>query len=143
MRALRFQVLHVEDNRAERELIGELLGAEGVDVYGVRDADACFAALAGRPPPDLVLLDLRLPGQDGHSILKRLKTDPDLGRVPVVILSSSQSPEDVDRAYRLHANAYVRKPVDLDTTADLLAALKRFWADHAILPSGSTRPSRM
>jgi len=92
---------------------------------------------AGLPRPDLVLLDLNLPGKDGRTVLSEMKADADLRRIPVVILSTSQAPEDVIKAYDLHANSYVSKPVELDLFTAAIKSIQQFWLSTALLP---TRP---
>ncbi len=75
---------------------------------------------AQAPRPGLILLDLNLPGQHGLEVLAQLKSDPDPGVIPVVVLSSSQHPDDIRRSYELHANAYIVKPADFDGFADVV-----------------------
>lgn len=81
----------------------------------------------GRTKPDLVLLDLNLPGISGREVLEFVKSDVNLRTIPVVVLTSSQEEEDVLKSYELHANAYVTKPVTLDGLAKLVTALEDFW----------------
>jgi CheY-like chemotaxis protein len=86
------------------------------------------------PTPDLVLLDLNLPRRDGREVLRNIKEDPDLRRVPVVILTTSEAEEDVIAAYDLHANAYVRKPVDFDQFVAAVRAIDDFFITVVRLP---------
>ena len=90
---------------------------------------------AGVATPDLVLLDLNLPRRDGREVLFEIKEDPQLRRVPVVILTTSEAEEDVIAAYNLHANAYVRKPVDFDQFVAAVRAIDDFFITVVRLPS--------
>ena len=85
--------------------------------------------------PDLVLLDLNLPRRDGREVLFDIKADPQLRRIPVVILTTSEAEEDVIAAYDLHANAYVRKPVDFDQFVAAVRAIDDFFITVVRLPS--------
>ena len=137
------QILLVEDNPADVRLVREALrewnsshilhvaedGQAAIDfVFGCKDP--------GRKSiPDLILLDINLPKRNGFDVLKTLKTQTDLRRIPVVMLTSSDSDKDVERAYDNHANVYVQKPTDLDDYLSLIAGLQRFWFKVAILPT--------
>jgi len=87
---------------------------------------------AGRP--DLILLDLNLPRVDGRQVLEQVKTDPELRRIPVVVLTTSQAEEDVLRSYDLHANAYVTKPVNFDQFVRCVQAIDEFFLSIVRLP---------
>ncbi len=90
---------------------------------------------AGVATPDLVLLDLNLPRRDGREVLLDIKGDPELRRIPVVILTTSEAEDDVIAAYDLHANAYVRKPVDFDQFVAAVRAIDDFFITVVRLPS--------
>lgn len=83
--------------------------------------------------PDLILLDLNLPRKDGREVLEELKTDETLRHIPVVILTTSQADQDIHQSYRLHANAFVTKPVDLDQFFEVVRSLEHFWLQTAKL----------
>jgi len=87
--------------------------------------------------PDLILLDLNLPRKDGRQVLKEIKADPILRLIPVVILTTSNGEEDVLRAYDLHANCYVKKPVDFNRFMDVVKSIESFWLTVVTLPAGS------
>ena len=91
-------------------------------------------AHAGALRPDLVLLDLNLPKYDGRQVLERIKSDPDLSTIPVVILTTSSAEEDILRSYKLHANAYVTKPVDLDQFVSAVRQIDEFFLTVVRLP---------
>lgn len=84
--------------------------------------------------PDLVLLDLNLPKVDGREVLRRIKSDPALLSIPVVILTTSEAEEDVAKAYEYHANCYIRKPVDLARFLDIISVIENFWLTVVKLP---------
>lgn len=85
--------------------------------------------------PDLILLDLNLPKRDGREVLKEIKDDPDLRRIPVVILTTSEAEEDVQRSYDLHANAFVTKPVDFNRFVEVIQQIDEFFISVVRLPS--------
>ncbi|OBI95157.1 response regulator [Mycobacterium asiaticum] len=86
------------------------------------------------PRPDLILLDLNLPKYDGRQLLEKIKSDPDLSRIPVVVLTTSSAEEDILRSYKLHANAYVTKPVDLDQFITAVRQIDEFFLQVVRLP---------
>jgi two-component system, chemotaxis family, response regulator Rcp1 len=86
--------------------------------------------------PDLILLDLNLPGIHGQEVLEQIKTDDDLKRIPVVVLTTSKAEADVFRAYGLHANCYLTKPVVLQSFGELLRQLEDYWLCLVVLPPG-------
>jgi CheY-like chemotaxis protein len=84
--------------------------------------------------PDLILLDLNLPKYDGRQLLEKIKSDPDLSRIPVVVLTTSSAEEDILRSYKLHANAYITKPVDLDQFINAVRQIDEFFLQVVRLP---------
>ena len=91
---------------------------------------------ADAPRPDLILLDLNLPRKDGREVLREIKADDSLRRIPVVILTTSRSEEDVLRAYDLHANCYITKPVDFTRFMEVVKSIEDFWLTVVKLPDG-------
>ena len=89
---------------------------------------------ADAPRPDLVMLDLNLPCKNGREVLREIKSDPELRRIPVMILSTSKADTDLYRAYDLHANCYVTKPVDLDEFLAMMRTIEQFWFNVVSLP---------
>ncbi|MFB6178140.1 MAG: response regulator [Halorientalis sp.] len=89
---------------------------------------------ADAPRPDLVLLDLNMPRKDGKEVLQDIKDDPDLKRIPVVILTSSEAEEDIVKSYDLHANAYLTKPVDFDGFLGVVSRIEDFWLSVVKMP---------
>jgi two-component system response regulator len=131
-------ILLVEDNPDDEELAmlalkqGNILNEVVVARDGVEALDYLFATgqHAGRDPsrlPQLVLLDLKLPRQDGLEVLRRLRADPRTQLIPVVVLTCSSEEEDVVASYRLGANSYVRKPVEFHRFADAVRQLGLYW----------------
>jgi CheY-like chemotaxis protein len=98
-------------------------GAEGV-AYVKRDG-----AFADRPRPQLILLDLKLPRMDGHQVLQTLKADDDFRAIPVVVLTTSDTDTDAQRAYSLHANSYLVKPVNFAEFRELIRTITSYWRD--------------
>ncbi len=89
---------------------------------------------ASDPRPELILLDLNLPGKDGREVLAEIKTDEALRHIPVVVVSGSQAPLDVVQSYRLHANAYVTKPIDTKEFLEAITSIEQFWLQIVRLP---------
>lgn len=88
----------------------------------------------GASRPDLILLDLNLPKRDGREVLAEVKNDPELSQIPVVVLTTSQADEDIVRSYRLHANAYVTKPVDFERFIAVVRQIDNFFVSVVKLP---------
>lgn len=89
------------------------------------------------PKPELIILDLNLPKKDGRTVLMEIKSNEELKRIPVIVLTSSTSAEDVYKVYGEHANCYIAKPVDLDEFARIIKIIEEFWFRTVILPSRS------
>jgi CheY-like chemotaxis protein len=136
------QVLLVEDSPADVVLAREALSdAEASSVlHVVSDGEEAMAFLrregdhSRAPRPDLVLLDLNLPRKDGREVLAEVKADPGLRRIPVVVLSASAAADDVRSSYDHMANAYVRKPVDVECLTRVLRSIDDFWTRIVTLP---------
>lgn len=95
-------------------------------------------AYAETPCPDVIFLDLNLPGLSGVEVLKEIKSDPELRRIPVVIMTSSRAEADIVRTYDLHANSYVNKPLDLDEFRKVVSSIEQFWFTIVKLPTKVT-----
>ncbi len=113
-------------------------------LYRVRDGEELMDYLLLRgnydsedkaPRPGIILLDLNMPRKDGREALQEIKSNPELRRIPVVILTVSQLEEDVARSYDLGANSYVRKPVRFDELVELVKVLGRYWLEVVELPA--------
>ncbi|MET0396488.1 MAG: response regulator [Longimicrobiaceae bacterium] len=136
------EVLLVEDNPGDVRLTREALkeGTVRSNLHVARDGVEALAFLrrqgehAGVPRPDLILLDLNLPRKDGREVLTEIKEDASLRQIPVVVLTSSQAEEDIRRAYDLHANCYITKPVDLDQFINVVRSIEDFWFTVVKLP---------
>ena len=131
----KYNILLVEDNPGDERLIREAFKAIEGDI-AVMSANSGSEALAllRRERPDMILLDLNLPGVDGREVLQELKRDKRLRHIPIVVLTSSLMPGDVLSAYRAGANCYLQKPVDLTTLFEKIRELFHFWTDTAVLP---------
>jgi chemotaxis family two-component system response regulator Rcp1 len=135
-------ILLVEDNPGDVRLTREAFAEARIDadLHVVRDGEAALDFLHRRgefsdvPRPDLVLLDLNLPKVGGMEVLRRLKEDSTLRRLPVVVLTGSESPEDIAESYDQCSNAYLTKPVDSEEFIQLIEAIESFWLSAAKLP---------
>jgi CheY-like chemotaxis protein len=135
-------ILMVEDNPADARLTREaFVDSKMVNtLHHVRNGDEAMAFLHKKPPyadaprPDVVLLDLNMPGMDGRAVLAEMKADPLLKTIPVVVLTTSEADEDIVRSYELHANCYVTKPVDFDKFVTIVQAIDEFWVSVVRLP---------
>lgn len=136
------EVLLVEDNPGDVRLVEEAIleGGLRMDICVVGDGVEAMAFLrkqgsyADVPSPDLVLLDLNLPGKDGREVLAEVKEDPILRSIPVVVLTSSNHERDVQRANELHANGYIIKPGSLDQLIAVMRSLENFWSRTVKVP---------
>jgi chemotaxis family two-component system response regulator Rcp1 len=135
-------ILLVEDSPADIELTRQALAEARIQkrVDVVSDGEAATRYLRREAPyedaerPDLILLDLNLPKKDGRELLVEIKQDPVLRAIPVVVLTTSASDEDITYAYRAHVNSYIRKPVRLNEFIEVVRTLDRFWLGVATLP---------
>ena len=96
--------------------------------------EGAYAPPADAPRPGLILLDLNMPRKDGRTVLKELKTDPDLRQIPVVILTTSKADEDIYKSYDLGVNSYIVKPVTFEALVDILQTLEKYWFEIVELP---------
>jgi len=136
------EILLVEDNPADVRLTQEALKDAKVHnrLWAVQDGVEALAFLRREEPfqavprPDLILLDLNLPRVDGREVLREVKKDPQLRCIPTVILTSSEAEIDILKAYDLHANCYVTKPVDLDQFIKVVRSIESFWLEIVRLP---------
>lgn len=136
------EILMVEDNPGDIRLTQEALKKNklknvlhsvdnGVDALAYLRREGEFKT---RNRPDLIILDLNIPKKNGMEVLKEVKEDPILRRIPVVILTSSRAEEDIIRGYSLHANCYITKPVDLGKFIEVVKVLDDFWLEIVRLP---------
>jgi CheY-like chemotaxis protein len=135
-------ILLIEDNPGDVRLVVESLKDSKVrnSMSVVEDGEAAMSFLrrdgqyADAMRPDLILLDLNLPKKNGREVLAEFKADPDLKRIPVVVITSSSADEDVMAAYNNSANCYVTKPVDLKRFVKVVKTIEEFWLKTARLP---------
>jgi len=137
-----FDILLVEDNPGDARLAQEALKegrmtsrlrvvVDGVEAMAYLRREGSYTEVRR---PDLVLLDLNLPRKDGRQVLAEMKADPDLRRIPVVVLTTSQAGQDILRSYDLHANCYITKPVDLDRFISVIRSIEEYWCSVVTLP---------
>ena len=138
-------ILMVEDNPTDVLIAKEgLLSAKMLSTVHVAD-DGMYAMdflhrkgkYANAPRPDLILLDLNMPRMNGREVLAEIKADENLKNIPVVILTTSKAEEDISKAYALHANCYISKPVDFDEFARVVQTIQAFWFNVVTLPPGT------
>jgi len=136
------EILLIEDNPGDVRLTQEALRdgkiintltvvADGVEALDYLRRQGRYAAAAR---PDVIFLDLNLPRKDGREVLAEIKADQDLKRIPVVVITSSTSEQDVLKSYNLHANCYVTKPVDLEQFMVVVKTVENFWMGIVKLP---------
>jgi len=136
------EILLVEDNPGDVRLTVEAFNegkvrnnlsvvADGVEALAFLRREGKYADAAR---PDLILLDLNLPKKDGREVLAEIKEDPNLRRIPVVVLTTSQEEKDILQAYDLRTNAYITKPVDLDQFLTVVRSIEDFWLTIVKLP---------
>ncbi|HYB19381.1 MAG TPA: response regulator [Thermodesulfobacteriota bacterium] len=142
--AKEIQILLVEDNPGDVRLTVEALkdGKIHNHLNVASDGEEALAFLrrqgqyAHAPRPDLILLDLNLPKKDGREVLKEIKQEKNLKRIPVVILTTSTAEKDIIKTYDLHANCYINKPVDFDQFTSVVKSIEDFWFTVVKLPRG-------
>ena len=141
------EILLVEDNPGDVRLTSEALqegkiwnrlsvAPDGVEALAFLRREGTHVAA---PRPDVILLDLNLPKKDGREVLAEIKSDADLRRIPVVILTTSKAEEDIVKTYDLHANCYITKPVDLAQFLSVVKAIEDFWLCVVKLPTAAER----
>lgn len=138
-------ILLVEDDPDDILLTKDALTESDIltDLEVVGDGEALLDYLRGRkdykdqscPRPDLILLDLNMPRMDGREVLKELKSDPELSSIPVIVLTTSQQPEDITQIYRLGGNSFITKPVKFDELVKIMRNLGKYWFETVKLPT--------
>ena len=136
-------ILLIEDNIGDIRLIQEVLKDSSVfqEILTVRDGMDAMAFLRRKgeyqdaPRPDLIVLDLNLPKKDGREVLAEIKNDPNLKRIPVVVLTTSRNEDDIVRSYDLHANCYITKSRNLKDLFRIVKGIEEFWLTTVTLPS--------
>jgi chemotaxis family two-component system response regulator Rcp1 len=141
------EVLLVDDNPADTDLTTEVLARNGCPshIHAVTDGVQAIAFLrregkyAQATVPDIVILDLSLPGKDGRAVLAEVKADPLLRKIPIAIFSTSEARQDIMRSYELGANCYVSKPGNLRDFISAVTSIGEFWFGLARLPREEER----
>ncbi len=136
------EILLVEDDEGDVLLTTEALEASKItnNMSVARNGEEALkflrrqAGFEDAPRPDIVLLDLNLPRVDGREVLSQIKADPDLRRIPIIVLTTSEAEEDILRSYDLHANAYVTKPVDFTRFLQVIQSIDEFFVTVVRLP---------
>jgi CheY-like chemotaxis protein len=137
------EILLVEDNPGDIELTQEAFAESKIynNIHAVNDGVEALDFLrkkgkfATAVTPDVILLDLNMPRMDGKEVLEIVKNDAALRLIPIVILTSSEAEKDIVRSYKLHANCYINKPVDLECFLEVVRAIEDFWLSVVKLPS--------
>ncbi|MCB0580494.1 MAG: response regulator [Phaeodactylibacter sp.] len=138
-----YVILLIEDNPGDVRLTQEALkeGKKSIVLEVATDGIEALKflrrqdAYTEKPTPDLILLDLNLPKWDGREVLREIKNDPQLKRIPVIVLTTSNAGADVLKCYDLHANCFINKPIDFDNFFDIIHKIEEFWFSTAILPT--------
>jgi len=139
-------ILLVEDDRSSQELTRRALSESKIrnELRIVEDGEEALAYLFRRgkykdpatsPKPDLLLLDLNLPGVDGRDVLEQIRADSKLRRMAVVVLTTSRREEDILRSYELGCNSFITKPMDINQFMQVIQALERYWFQIVVLPA--------
>jgi CheY-like chemotaxis protein len=136
------EILMVEDSPSDALVAREALAYAKVlnTLHTVDNGDDAMAFLrqegkfAGMPQPDMILLDLKLPGKSGQEVLIEIKSDENLKYIPVVILTTSKSEQDVLKAYKHYANCYIAKPVNFENFSEVVRSIENFWFTIVTLP---------
>ncbi len=136
-------ILLVEDNAGDIILVEEALDSAGINctLRVSTSGEDALNYVSNRPPyetaerPDLILLDLNLPGKNGFDVLQELKGDAKLKSIPVIVLTTSTAESDIKTSYELHANCYISKPLDFNQFTDIVGVIQKFWFDVAKLPN--------
>jgi len=137
------EILLVDDNLDDIDLMKEALKDTKTllrlkEVYDGEQALAYLrkqGAYTDAATPDLILLDLNMPKKDGREVLSEIKSDTSLNEIPVVVLTTSRSEDDVATAYKLHANCYISKPVDFNQFMEVVRSIESFWLSIVMLPA--------
>ena len=143
------ELLLIEDNYGDVLLMREACAhsTTPIRIAVAGDGEEALSVLrregghADRPRPDLILLDLNLPGMDGREVLKTIKCDPALQRIPVIVMTSSDAEIDVLKSYDLQANSYIVKPSNFDHLRDIVASIEAFWLSVVAHPNAAHRGS--
>jgi len=137
------KILMIEDNPGDVRLVSEFLKDSKMllNISVAEDGDKATEMLFNcteQDRPDIILLDLNLPKKNGRDVLKEIKADETLKKIPVIILTSSSSDEDIIKTYNLHANAYLVKPLNLDEFLDAMKKFEQFWLTLVKYPNRQT-----
>jgi CheY-like chemotaxis protein len=138
------KIVVIEDNPGDIRLLKEAFNETAMprDIVSITDGETAIDFLihsfvtADCPSPDLIILDLNLPGKSGHEILTEIKSNPILKHIPVIILSSSKDQEDVTKAYNNRANCYITKPIDLAGYMQVIKSINDFWLGEILVKAG-------
>ena len=131
--------LLVKDALEETRWTAELRSVEdGVELMDYLRRRGRYADPSEAPPPNLILLDLKMPRKSGHQALKEIKEDPDLRRIPVVILTTSNQEQDISRSYTLGVNSFITKPSSFGALVETMSVLERYWFETVTLPGEHT-----
>jgi CheY-like chemotaxis protein len=135
------RIFLVEDDEGDVRITREAFedGKLLVDLEIYETADQTLKELERGNLPDLILLDLNLPGMDGRELLAKIKENPKYKSIPIVVLTTSKSEEDIIRSYKLHCNAYITKPVDPVQFITVARSIESFWFEVVKLPLQATR----
>ncbi len=137
------EILIVEDNEGDVGLIEEVFEEAKIrnNLHVAEDGEEAILFLHGKgkfsgsPRPDIIILDLNLPNKDGREVLREIKEDNTLKKIPVIVLTTSNAEKDILKSYDLHANAYVTKPLDFNQFIKVVESIGNFWLEIVRLPT--------
>lgn len=135
-------ILLVEDNPGDARLVQKAfeLGRLANKIYHVSDGESALKFLrkeepySDAPRPDIILLDLNMPGLDGREVLAQVKSDPDLLTIPIIVMTTSSAEQDILESYKLHVNCYITKPVQVQDFINVVKTIDEFWIGVVCLP---------
>ncbi|MFP4466189.1 MAG: response regulator [Candidatus Goldiibacteriota bacterium] len=138
----KFEILLVDDNTADIELTKEVLEESGINTvfHAFTGAEKAMRFLKKQgeygcvPEPDIIMIDINIPGENGLDLLEKIKTDETIKHIPVFMLTASEEKKDINRAYKLHANCYITKPAGFEEFLKIVKRIKEFWFETIKLP---------
>jgi CheY-like chemotaxis protein len=141
-----FHILHADDDEDDNILITDAFRETGLGatITWIEDGEKLLDYLSKKGHPDLILLDLNMPRKDGHEALQEIKADPAMRSIPIIVMTTSASKEDILKCYDLGVNSYVKKPESFKRLLEVVKVISKYWFDTVERPEkgGGSDPSR-